>query len=459
MEHKNQLPTASLQSMDSAHHLHPFTDTLALSNSGCRVITHADGVYIWDSEGHKMLDGMAGLWCVNIGYGRQSIADVAAKQLMELPYYNSFFQCSNPPAIQLAKEIAELAPAHMNKVFFTSSGSESNDTNLRLVHRYWQLKGQPNKKTIISRKNGYHGSTIASACLGGMNGMHEQIGSSIPNVVHIQQPYWYGEGRDLSPEEFGIQAAKALEDEILALGEDNVAAFIAEPIQGAGGVIVPPDTYWPEIKKILAKYDILFILDEVICGFGRTGCWFAAEYYDLQPDFITIAKGMTSGYAPMGGVIVADRVSEVIRDSGEFTHGYTYSGHPVSAAIALENIRLLKSEGIIENVSTNTGPYLQKRLRELKEHPLVGEVRGLGMLGAIELVVDKQTRPCSENKLNIGMLCREHSIKNGLVMRAVGDTMIVSPPLTITRSEIDELIEKALLALNLTMEQVSIQHA
>lgn len=458
MEQKSKLQTSSLQSIDSAHHLHPFTDTLELSHTGCRVITHADGVYIWDSEGHKMLDGMAGLWCVNIGYGRQSIADVAAKQLMELPYYNSFFQCSHPAAIQLAKEIAELAPPHMNKVFFTSSGSESNDTNLRLVHRYWQLKGQPNKKTIISRKNAYHGSTIASACLGGMNGMHEQIGSSIPDVVHIQQPYWYGEGSHLSSDDFGIQAAKALEDKILELGEENIAAFIAEPVQGAGGVIVPPDTYWPEIKKILAKYDILFILDEVICGFGRTGCWFAAEYYDLQPDFITIAKGMTSGYAPMGGVIVADRVADVlIAKGGEFMHGYTYSGHPLSAAIALENIRLLKTEGIIENVATNTGPYLQQRMRELSVHPLVGEVRGLGMLSAIELVADKQL-VSPENKQNIGMYCREHCIKSGLVMRAVGDTMIVSPPLIISRSQIDELIEKVTLALDLTMEQVSALH-
>ena len=443
-----------LQQADKAHFIHPFTDSKSLGEKGTRVIERAEGVYIWDVQGKKLLDGMAGLWCVNVGYGRQSIVDAVSKQMQQLPYYNSFFQCTHPPAIELAKTIAELAPKHMNTVFFTGSGSESNDTNLRMVRRYWDLKGQPNKKTIISRHNAYHGSTVAGASLGGMSGMHEQGDLPIPKIVHIAQPYWYQEGGDLTPEAFGLQAAQALETEILALGEDNVAAFIAEPFQGAGGVIIPPSTYWPEIKRILAKYDILLILDEVISGFGRTGHWFAAEYFDLQPDLISIAKGMTSGYVPMGGVIIADRVADVIKQQcGEFTHGYTYSGHPVAAAAALENINIIKQEKLVEKVGAEIAPYFQQSLQQLAEHPLVGEVRGLGLVGAIELVQNKAKRQRYPSNIGVGTWCRDACIAHGLVMRSVGDTMIISPPLVITKAQIDELIEKALLALNDTYTQ------
>lgn len=443
-----------LQQADKAHFIHPFTDSKSLGEKGTRVIERAEGVYIWDVQGKKLLDGMAGLWCVNVGYGRQSIVDAVSKQMQQLPYYNSFFQCTHPPAIELAKTIAELAPKHMNTVFFTGSGSESNDTNLRMVRRYWDLKGQPNKKTIISRHNAYHGSTVAGASLGGMSGMHEQGDLPIPKIVHIAQPYWYQEGGDLTPEAFGLQAAQALETEILALGEDNVAAFIAEPFQGAGGVIIPPSTYWPEIKRILAKYDILLILDEVISGFGRTGHWFAAEYFDLQPDLISIAKGMTSGYVPMGGVIIADRVADVIKQQcGEFTHGYTYSGHPVAAAAALENINIIKQEKLVEKVGAEIAPYFQQALQQLAEHPLVGEVRGLGLVGAIELVQNKAKRQRYPSNIGVGTWCRDACIAHGLVMRSVGDTMIISPPLIITKAQIDELIEKALLALNDTYTQ------
>ncbi|MBB1428491.1 aspartate aminotransferase family protein [Shewanella sp. SG44-2] len=444
-----------LQAADKQHFIHPFTDSKGLAVKGTRVIERAEGVYLWDVMGHKLLDGMAGLWCVNVGYGRQSIVDAVSKQMQKLPFYNSFFQCSHPPAIELAQKIASLAPARMNNVFFTGSGSESNDTNLRMVRRYWDLKGKPSKKTIISRVNAYHGSTVAGASLGGMSGMHEQGDLPIPGVVHIAQPYWYAEGKDLSPEEFGLKTAQALEAKIIELGEDNVAAFIAEPFQGAGGVIIPPSTYWPEIKRILAKYDILFILDEVISGFGRTGKWFAAEYFDLQPDLITIAKGMTSGYVPMGGVIVSDKVAEVIKqDCGEFTHGFTYSGHPVAAAAALENIRIIEQEKLVERVANDTSPYLQSRLQQLAEHPLVGEVRGVGLVAAIELVKDKSLRQRFDANVGVGTYCRDACITHGLVMRSVGDTMIISPPLTISHAEIDELVAKATQALNDTYQHV-----
>ena len=450
MTNKNP-QTLQWQQLSNDHHLAPFSDFKQLKEVGPRIITHAKGVYLWDSEGHKILDGMAGLWCVAIGYGRDELADAASKQMRELPYYNLFFMTAHPPVLELSKAIAEIAPEGMNHVFFTGSGSEGNDTMLRMVRHYWAIKGQPNKKTIISRKNGYHGSTVAGASLGGMTYMHEQGDLPIPGITHIPQPYWFGEGGDMSPEEFGIWAANQLEEKILELGVDNVGAFIAEPIQGAGGVIVPPATYWPRIKEILAKYDILFVADEVICGFGRTGEWFGSDFYDLKPDMMTIAKGLTSGYIPMGGLIVRDEVVAVLNEGGDFNHGFTYSGHPVAAAVALENIRILREEKIIETVHAETAPYLQKRLRELNDHPLVGEVRGVGMLGAIELVQDKATRKRYESR-GAGMICRQFCFANGLIMRAVGDTMIISPPLVISKDEIDELVTKARKCLDLTLE-------
>ncbi len=443
--------TQAWQQLSNDHHLAPFSDFKQLKEVGPRIITHAKGVYLWDSEGHKILDGMAGLWCVAIGYGRDELADAASKQMRELPYYNLFFMTAHPPVLELSKVIADVAPQGMNHVFFTGSGSEGNDTMLRMVRHYWAIKGQPNKKVIISRKNGYHGSTVAGASLGGMTYMHEQGDLPIPGITHIPQPYWFGEGGDMSPEEFGIWAANQLEEKILELGVENVGAFIAEPIQGAGGVIVPPDTYWPRIKEILAKYDILFVADEVICGFGRTAEWFGSDFYDLKPDMMTIAKGLTSGYIPMGGLIVRDEVVAVLNEGGDFNHGFTYSGHPVAAAVALENIRILREEKIIEKAQAETAPYLQKRLRELNDHPLVGEVRGVGLLGAIELVQDKATRKRYEGR-GAGMICRQFCFDNGLIMRAVGDTMIIAPPLVISKDEIDELVTKARKCLDLTLE-------
>ena len=447
--------TLEWQAMSRDHHLAPFSDFKQLAKNGPRIITKADGVYLWDSEGNKILDGMAGLWCVAIGYGRDELADAASRQMKELPFYNLFFQTAHPPVLELAKTLAEIAPQGMNHVFFTGSGSEGNDTMLRMVRHYWAIKGQPQKKVIISRINGYHGSTVAGASLGGMKFMHEQGDLPIPGIEHIPQPYWFGEGGDMSPDEFGIWAADQLEKKILEVGEDKVAAFIAEPIQGAGGVIIPPDSYWPRIREILAKYDILFVADEVICGFGRTGEWFGSDFYGNKPDMMTIAKGLTSGYIPMGGLIVRDEIVEVLNQGGDFNHGFTYSGHPVAAAVALENIRILRDEKIIERVKAETAPYLQKRLRELADHPLVGEVRGVGMLGAIELVKNKATRERYPSESGVGMICRGHCFANGLIMRAVGDTMIISPPLVISKAEIDELVDKARQCLDLTAAELA----
>jgi putrescine aminotransferase len=320
-----------------------------------------------------------------------------------------------------------------------------------MVRRYWDVCGEPGRTIIISRENAYHGSTMAGASLGGMKPMHAQGGLPIPGIVHIEQPYWYENGGDLSPGEYGIQAARRLQEKIEQLGPDKVAAFIGEPIQGAGGVIIPPETYWPEIQRICAHYGILLVADEVICGFGRLGQWFGQEHFGFRPDLMTLAKGITSGYQPLGAVMVSDRVADVLIDKGgEFHHGFTYSGHPVACAVAVRNIRILKEEGIVERVRTDTAPYLQKRWRELAEHPLVGEARGVGFIGALELVADKATRRFFPERGNVGLICRDHCFRNGLVMRAVSDTMVMAPPLIMERAQIDELIEKAWRCLDLT---------
>lgn len=453
------MQTQDYQALDRQHHLHPFTDFKSLGEEGSRIITHADGVYIYDSQGNRILDGMAGLWCVNLGYGRQELVDAASEQMQQLPYYNNFFKTTHPPAVKLAAKLSELAPEHINHVFFTGSGSEANDTVLRMVRRYWAIKGKSEKQWIISRENGYHGSTVAGMSLGGMAPMHDQGGPCVPGISHICQPYWFGEGRDMSQEAFGKQCAQALEEQILALGEDKVAAFIAEPVQGAGGAIIPPDSYWPAVKEVLAKYDILLIADEVICGFGRLGEWFGSTHYGLKPDLMPIAKGLSSGYLPIGAVLVGDCVADtLIEDGGEFFHGFTYSGHPVCAAVALKNLELLESERVVEKVRDELGPYLAKRWQELAEHPLVGEARSLGLIGALELVADKRTGERFDKSLSAGNLCRDLCFEHGLVMRSVGDTMVMSPPLIITRDEIDELVSKARLALDKTAEKLAITH-
>ena len=453
--------TQHLQQLDANHHLHPFSDLKAMRDAAkTRVISRAQGVYIYDSDDNKILDAMSGLWCVNMGYGQQKIIDAVNAQMHELPYYNSFFGTTHPPAVELTALLAEVAPPHMNQVFFTSGGSEANDTVVRMVRHYWASLGQPEKFTIISRENAYHGSTVAAASLGGMTSMHEQGGLPIPGIVHIRQPYAYEEcvntGGEIDRDAFGIEAAQALADKIDELGEDKVAAFIAEPVQGAGGVIIPPDTYWPEIQRICKERNILLIVDEVICGFGRTGEWFGSEYYGIEPDLMPIAKGLSSGYLPIGGVMVADRVAEVLmQENVEFAHGFTYSGHPVCAAAAVANIKLMQSENIVERVRTETGPYLAKSWQTLAEHPLVGEARSLGMLGALEIVEDKASYKRFDDAMGVTSLCRDFCFDNGLVMRALGGKMIIAPPLVINASEIDELIEKAWRCLDLTADAIA----
>lgn len=447
---------AEWQELDSRHYLHPFTDYKELQAKGSRIIDRADGVYIQDIDGNRILDGMSGLWCVNAGYGREELVEAAARQMRQLPYYNSFFQCAHPPSIELARLLKEVTQPQFNHAFFTGSGSESIDTVIRIVRRYWQVKGYKKRYHIIARENAYHGSTIGGTSLGGMKNMHAQGGPFVPGIEHIAQPYWFGSDRTRSPEEFGLEMARELERKILELGPENVAAFVGEPIQGAGGVIVSPLSYWPEVQRICDEYGILLVTDEVICGFGRLGEWFGADYYGVKPDLMTFAKGVTSGYLPLGGVMVADRVAEgLIDEGGEFAHGYTYSGHPAACAVAIENIHILQREGLIERVRDDIGPYLQERWQKLGDHPLVGETRMVGLMGALEIVADKETLQRHDKEAGAGTKCRDFAVESGLVMRAVGDTMVIAPPFTLSHAEADELVEKAWRSLDLTQEALA----
>lgn len=445
-----QATTRRLKELDQAHHLHPFTDLADYSKQGGRIVSRAEHIYIYDSDGNRMLDGMSGLWCCNLGYSQQAIKDAISAQLDGLPFYNNFFKCSNEPAVELARALVEITPAQFNHVFFTNSGSEANDTNLRLVKRYYDLLGKPEKKHIISRKNAYHGSTIAAGSLGGMAPMHAQA-HGLDYVHHINQPHWFAEGGEDSPEDFGIRVARELEAKIDELGEANVAAFIAEPVQGAGGVIIPPASYWPEIRRICTERDILLIMDEVICGFGRTGRWFGCETYELKPDLITFAKAVTNGYIPLGGVMVGDKLADVLLShAGEFTHGLTYSGHPVACAAGLATLKVLRDNNTIEQAAARVAPHFQARLQELRDHPIVGQVRGLGMLGAVELVRDKGSRERLAPNSASAIFCRDTANAGGLMVRQTGDAMIMAPPLICSAAEIDDLVEKLGRALDQT---------
>jgi len=447
--------TRDWQAADAAHFLHPFTDFQSLAAKGSRIIERGEGIYLWDSEGQKLLDAMSGLWCVNVGYGQRELVEAATRQMSELPFYNAFFQTATKPAIELAELLAEVTPPQFEHVFFTNSGSEGNDTVVRMVRRYWDLLGQPERQIVVGRRNGYHGSTMAGASLGGMSAMHAQGGLPIPGIVHIEQPYAFEHGQGLSADDFGRKAAGWLGQKLLELGPDKVAAFIGEPVQGAGGVIVPPASYWPEVQRICDQHGVLLVSDEVICGFGRTGHWWGCETFGTRPDLMTFAKGVTSGYVPLGGVMVGERVARVlIERGGEFEHGYTYSGHPVACAVAVANIGLIRRLGLVERVRDELGPHLARRFVALKQHPLVGDAESCGMMGALLLLKDKTRGEAFAPELGVGMLCRGHCFANGLVMRAVGDRMIIAPPLVMTLEQIDEMLALIRRCLDLTLADV-----
>ncbi|MEL6372165.1 MAG: aminotransferase [Pseudomonadota bacterium] len=436
--------TRYLQDLDNAHHLHPFTVHHELQAQRPRVIARGKGVYLWDTDGNKIIDGMAGLWCAQIGYGVEELADAASDAIKQLSYYNTFFQTTTPYVAELSALIASKTPANLDHIFFASSGSEANDSAVKLIWYYWNLKGQPQKKTIISRNRAYHGTTVASASLTGLPFMHGIFDLPLPQITHIEPtPHYYEYGRPgESEKDFATRCAKALEDKILELGPENVAAFIGEPVMGAGGLMLPPEGYWSQIQEICRTYGVLLWSDEVICGFGRTGEWFGCESYGFTPDLITMAKGMSSGYAPISAVALNDALATtLINADTEMAHGFTYSGHPVSCAISLKNIELLQEWDLVGDRGRQTASYFQAKLDSLNAHPLIGQTRGIGMLGAMELVKDKKTKSRFAPEGSAGLQCRSHCFANGIIMRAVGDTMFLSPPLVITPSEIDEMFD------------------
>jgi putrescine aminotransferase len=458
--HSKNLNPAEIVALDTAHHFHPFTDHKAFhAEGGARVVTQGDGIWIWDAKGNKLLDGMSGLWCVNVGYGRKELAEAACRQMLDLPYYNTFFKTTTQPTTELAAKISSLMPKRFRHIFFTNSGSESNDTIVRFVRHYWKLKGKAYRNQFIGRRRGYHGSTMIAASLGGMEGMHAQGGLPLPGFHHVLQPHWFDFGGEMSHNEFGLHAAAEVEKKILEVGPDNVAAFIGEPIQGAGGVIIPPKTYWPEVQRICRNYGILIIADEVICGFGRTGNWWGFETMGFEPDIVPMAKGMTSGYLPMGAVAFSNAlIDDFFELGGEFYHGMTYAGHPAAAAVGLANIAIIEREDLVAR-AREMGPYFAKALASLADHPLVGETRSVGLIGAFEIARDKKTRERFADPGRVGTICRNHSMANGLVMRACWDTMVLAPPLIIEKKDIDELVRRARLALDATLKEVKAEMA
>lgn len=433
---------AALRRLDVAHHL-PAQSSYKLQAAlgGSRVITRAHGATIVDGDGHELLDGMAGLWCVNVGYGRAELAEVAREQMLELPFYNTFFRTASPPPIELAAKLAGLLGGELQHVFFNNSGSEANDTVFRLVRTYWDLKGEPRRKVFVSRYNAYHGSTVASASLGGMGFMHAQGDLPIAGIEHVMQPYRFDEGFGEHEDAFAERAAQAIEERILAVGPDRIAAFIGEPVQGAGGVIIPPPGYWPRVEAICRRYGILLVSDEVICGFGRLGAWFGFQHFGFTPDIVSMAKGLSSGYQPISATAVSRAIVAAFRDSDDdFAHGYTYSGHPVAAAVALRNVEIIEREGLVERVRDDLGPYLAMALRRLDDHPLVGEARSLGLIGAVEIVARKGTNRRVEPPGSIAPMVRDACIARGLMVRAIRESIVLCPPLIVTHAEIDRLV-------------------
>jgi putrescine aminotransferase len=397
---------------------------------------------------------------VQLGYGNSELAEAGCDALKRLPYYNHFFKTSNPWTIELAAKLASLLPEGHERVLFANSGSEANDSALKLIRYYWNLKGKPEKKLHLSRDYAYHGVTMAAASLSGLTPMHPQWDLPLDGFEKVPAPYWYGARAagygDIGPDEFGVVVGRKLEEKILELGADRVASFSAEPVQGAGGVIFPPATYWPEVQRICRQYDVLLHLDEVITGFGRTGEWFGADTYSIAPDIMTMAKGLSSGYQPISAISLGSRMAGTILEANEeLVHGFTYSGHPVASAVALKNLEIMEREGLVARVKHEIGPYMQRRLREtFASHPLVGEVRGLGLLAAVELVADKATHETYSRDRDIGTRCRNYCFESGLVMRAIRDTMVLSPPLVVTELEIEEIIGLAKDAIDKTAKDL-----
>jgi len=431
---------------DVAYQLHAYTNAERHRAEGPCIMARGSGIHVYDTEGKEYIEGMAGLWSVAVGFSEPRLAEAARRQMECLPFYHTFSHKSNVPSIELAEKLIGLTGGRMAQAFFTNSGSEANDTIVKMVWYYNNALGRPDKKKIIARQRGYHGVTVASASLTGLPGNHRSFDLPLPRILHTRCPHWYREGLPGETETaFADRLAAELEAMILAEGPETVAAFIGEPVMGAGGVIVPPETYWPKMQAVCRKYDVLVIADEVITGFGRTGRMFASDLFGIEPDFMTLSKQLTSSYQPLAAVLMNERVASVItRHSGElgtFGHGYTASGHPVAAAVALENIRIIEERGLVENAAA-AGAVLQRRLRALAGHPLVGEVRGIGLIAAVELVADKASRAPFDPAGQAGARVVRQAQDNGLILRGIQDSVAFCPPLIITEAQAETLADR-----------------
>ena len=441
--------------------LHPYTDAIENEREGALVMARGDGVYVWDETGKQYIEGMAGLWCVSLGFGNERLAEAASRQMRTLPFYHGFNRRSHEPQIELAERLKALAPVPMARTFFTNSGSEAIDSAIKLIWFYHNAIGRPAKKKIVGRKRGYHGITAAAASVTGVPANHAGFDLPFPGFLHTDLPHYWREGRDgESEEEFATRCAESLERLILAEGPETVAAFFAEPVMGAGGVILPPATYFEKIQQVLRRHDVLFVVDEVICGFGRTGNLWGSQTYALEPDLMTMAKALSSGYLPIAAVQVNEKVYRGIAEGthahGTLGHGFTYSGHPVSAAVALETLAIYDEIDLVGQVA-KTAPHLQDGLAAFAGHKLVGEVAGVGLVGVAELVADKATKRPFDPAVKVGAYLTGRAEEHGLILRALGDRVAFSPPLIIDEAEIGEMLARFGRALDDTERWVAEQ--
>ena len=454
----------SPHSRDIAYHLHPYTNAVAHEEQGPHIIAGGDGIYVIDDSGKRYIEGLAGLWCTSLGFSEPRLVEAAARQMREIPYYHNFAHKTTPPVIELAERLIEMMPVPMSKAFFTNSGSEANDTQVKMIWYYNNARGRPEKKKIISRLQGYHGVTVAAASLTGLPYVQNAFDVPIANIMQTECPHYWRFGRYAeSEEDFATRMADNLEQLILDEGPETVAAFFAEPVQGAGGVIVPPASYFEKVQAVLRRHDVLFVVDEVICGFGRTGNMFGCETYDLKPDMITLAKALSSAYLPIAAAVISDEIYQIIKEEsarlGVFGTGYTYSGHPVPAAVAVETLKIYEERDIVGHVR-GVAPRFQERLHALGGHPLVGEARGVGLIGAVQLVRDKGTRELFDPEQKAGPAVMGHAVSHGLIVRALpGDAVAMCPPLIITNDEIDALFDRLGMALDDTLDTLAKQGA
>ncbi len=449
------MPKTSSASRDIATTIHPYTNLKLHETQGPLVITEGDGVFVRGEDGKMYLEGLAGLWCASLGFSERRLAEAAYRQMLKLPFYHTFAHKATDIGIELAEKLLSIAPVPMSKVFFVNSGSEANDTAVKLVWYYNNAIGRSQKKKIISRTKAYHGVTVASASLTGLANNHRDFDLPIHNILHVDCPHFYRFGLPGESEDaFAGRMADSLEQRVLSEGPETVAAFIAEPAMGVAGVILPPATYWDKIQAVLREYDILLIADEVICGFGRTGEMWGTTTFGLKPDMITCAKALSAGYIPIGAVMVSKAIyGALVKQSekiGVFSHGFTYSGHPVASAVALETLKIYEEDGTLSHVRRMT-PRMQAGLRRFADHPLVGEVRGTGLMGAVELVADKATRASFDPAEAVGPFLIKRAHQHGVILRALGDSIAFCPPLIINEAEIDLMFERFALALDDTL--------